>query len=74
MCFFRKKKPKVLITGNKYEVGDFVKFRHRGDLDPGYIYEVKLDNNDEIIYDIQIGGECPTIIENVKEKDIVSRK
>ena len=74
MCFFRKKKPKVLITGNKYEVGDLVKFRHRGDLDPGYIYEVKLDNNDEIIYDIQIGGECPTIIENVKEKDIVSRK
>ncbi len=74
MCFFRKKKPKVVITNNKFEVGDFVRFRHRGEVDPGVIYEVKLDNNDEVIYDVQIGGECPVIVENVKEKDIFMKK
>ena len=67
MCFFKKKKPKVIIE-SKYHEGDFVRFRdNRDDLLVGYVYKVNLDKDENVIYDIQIGGECPAIINNVDE-------
>lgn len=74
MCFFRRKKTVTVTIKGKYEVGDLVKFRHRGELDPGYIYAVYLNANNEVVYDVQVGGECPAIIKNVLEKDIIPRK
>lgn len=74
MCFFRKKKTVTVTINSKYLVGDFVKFRHREELDPGVIVAVKLNQNQEIVYDIQIGGECPIVVENVLEKDVVVKK
>ena len=44
MCLFKKKK-KVVITGNKYHVGEFVNFRYRNEVCPGVIYDVKLDKD-----------------------------
>ena len=70
MCFFKKKNKKEPITGNKYQVGQTVRFRYKGEICPGYIYEVKQDDNKNIIYDVQIGGECPAIIVNIKEEEI----
>ena len=69
MCFFRKKKKKVEVRG-KYQIGESVRFKYRGEVCPGYIYDVRLDNDDKVIYDVQIGGECPTVIVNIKEEEI----
>ncbi len=68
MCFFRRK-AKVEVHG-KYELGQAVRFRYRGEVCPGYIYRVYLDDNQKITYDVQIGGECPTVIVNIKEEEI----
>ena len=68
MCFFRRK-PKVEVHG-KYELGQAVRFRYRGEVCPGYIYRVYLDDNQKITYDVQLGGECPTVIVNIKEEEI----
>lgn len=73
MCFFKKKKEKIVVIGNKYKVNDFVHFKYRGEVAPGYIYDVRYGDVENIIYDIQIGGECPAIIKDVEEKDIFLR-
>ena len=72
MCFFKKKK-KVTITNNKYQIREPVRFKRRGEVDPGVIYNIKQNNEGEIIYDVQIGGECPVIIKDIPEKDIFPR-
>lgn len=68
MCFF-KKKVKKEVNG-KYQLGQSVRFRHRGEVCPGYIYRVYLNDNGQVVYDVQIGGECPTVIVNIKEEEI----
>ena len=74
MCFFKKKKEKEKITNNKFEIGESVKFRHRDELDPGIIYDMRLDSDGNVVYDVQVGGECPVIVRNVKETSIIKRK
>ncbi len=73
MCFFKKKK-KITITGNRFKLGQLVSFKYRDEVNPGIIYQVKLDKDNKIIYDVQIGGECPAIIYDVKEEDIFLRR
>ena len=73
MCFFKKKK-KVVITNNKFNEGQVINFKHRDDVCPGIIYNVKLDKDNKVIYDVQIGGECPAIVYDVKEEDIFLRR
>ena len=73
MCFFKKKK-KVSITGNKYQLGQDVRFRYRDSMCPGVIYEIKLDSNGNVIYDIQLGGECPIVVKDVKEEIIEEKE
>ena len=51
-----------------------MKFKRRGEVDPGVIYNIKLNSDGEVIYDVQIGGECPVVIRDVPEKDIFPRK
>ena len=66
--FFKRKK-KISIE-SKYIKGDTVNFKHHGELTFGIICNVKANEEGTVLYDIQIGGECPSIIYNVKE-DIV---
>ena len=73
MCFFKKKK-KVVITNNKFKEGQVINFKHRDDVCPGIIYNIKLDKDNNVIYDVQIGGECPAIVYDVKEEDIFLRR
>ena len=73
MCFFKKKK-KVVITNNKFKEGQAINFKHQDDVCPGIIYNVKLDKDNNVIYDVQIGGECPAIVYDVKEEDIFLRR
>ena len=58
----------------KYKKGDFVNFRHRGDLSFGYIYEAFEDKEGNISYTIQLGGQCPAFLYNWKEEDIIGLK
>ena len=72
MCFKRKKKEPI---NSLYHIGDFVSFRdEKRGLTPGLIYEVKLDKDQKVIYDIQIGGECPAFYYNISEDKVILRK
>ena len=73
MCFWKKKK-KTVIVGSKYNLGDFVLFKNKRDeATNGYIYNIKQEG-DTILYDIQVGGECPAIIENIPEDKVILKK
>ena len=71
MCLFKRKKyPKTA----KYQKGDFVNFRYHNELYFGYIYDAKEELYGKITYTIQIGGQCPALIYNYKEEDILGLK
>ena len=72
MCLFRKKEkyPKEA----KYKKKDYVNFRFRGELYFGYIFEAKTGNDGKITYTIQVAGQCPALIKDYKEEDIIGLK
>ena len=69
---FKKKEKYPEIA--KYKKGDFVNFRRRGDLCFGYIYDAFVYDEGKVIYTIQIGGQCPALIYDGKEEDIMGLK
>ncbi len=70
--FFKKKaKKEAYPESAKYKKRDFVRFRHRGELHCGFIFDAALDEDGNVIYTIQMGGECPTFVYNYKEDTIV---
>lgn len=71
MCF--KKKNKYPQTA-KYKKSDLVTFRRRGELCFGWIYDAHLDNEGRILYTIQIGGQCPALLYDFKEENIIGLK
>ncbi len=62
--FFKKKK---VIINSKYKLKDFVHFNYKGDIKYGHIREIK-ETPLGILYDIQVGGECPSILKDIPEK------
>ncbi len=72
MCLFKRKQKEIIES--KYHLGDRVGFKRKQDLMLGYIYKVYKDKNDKVHYDVQIGGECPAIIEDVAEEIMFLRK
>ena len=76
MCFFRRNrllkkyavaKPKI-EENTTYKMGQFVHFRYRDELYFGYVNWIYKGLNNEILYDIQVGGQCPAIIKGISEK------
>ena len=75
MLFDKLFKKKTLYPeGAKYQKGDLVNFRRRDDLCFGYIYDARVDEDGMIIYTIQIGGQCPALLYDWKEEDIIGLK
>lgn len=74
MCFKRKKKLPKYPENAKYQIGDFVNFRYRDELYFGYISFAHLDSKGNVLYSIQIGGQCPAFIYDYKEEDIIGLK
>lgn len=74
--FFEKlfKKKETYPEIAKYKKGDFVNFKRRGDLCFGYIYEAFVGEDGKVSYTIQIGGQCPAMLYNWKEEDIMGLK
>ena len=66
MCFFKKSTP----INSKYKVGDFVNFKFRNELTFGFIWKIYLGASNEGIYDIQVGGQCPAVIEGISEEKV----
>jgi len=69
--FKKKKKNNVFPENAKYKFRDFVRFRHRGEVSCGFIHEAFADEQGNITYTLQKGGECPVLIYNYKEEDII---
>ena len=68
---FKKKKIKEeYIEGSKFKVGDTVRFRYKDELTFGTIWHVRKDINQNIVYDIQVGGQCPWMAEGIYESII----
>ena len=78
MCFKRKKnlikeystQKSSIETNTTYKIGQFVHFRYRDELYFGYVNWIYKGTNNEILYDIQVGGQCPAIIKGIRE-DII---
>ena len=45
---FKKNQPDLSIA--KYKKGDFVNFRHRGELSFGFIYDIHVDKDKNVTY------------------------
>jgi len=70
MCFKKWFKKKEWPTNAKYQKKDFVRFKHKGEVHVGFVYEAKEENG-SILYTLQMGGECPTFAYNYKEENII---
>ena len=74
MFLFKRKKIKYQYPEKaKYKLNDYVTFRHNKELYFGYICSARI-NEDKIVYTIQTEGECPSMIYNYKEEDILEVK
>lgn len=68
MCFPWKKKPDgIPVTNAQFAIGDRVVFKHRGDRTIGHIYRVYAKEPGKVIYDIQVGGQCPYMLYEMEE-------
>ena len=71
MCLFKKRKiAKQVPSSYKYPLGSTVGFKHKGDFTRAYVYEVYLNDDGQVVYDLQLGGECPSIIKGIEESKI----
>ena len=70
--FKKKSKKPVWPVEAQYKFRDFVRFRHRGELHFGFVHEARVENG-EVIYTLQMGGECPTFVYDYKEDQIVGK-
>ena len=74
MCWWKRKEKKQKQFPHSYKVGQRVNFKYRDDVVTGYIEKASLNKEGHVIYDIQIGGECPAIIYGVLEENIFTTK
>ena len=72
MCIFKKKKNKVVLDINsKYKLGDYVDFYHKDDVYFGHISKIYLDGESNVIYDIDIAGQCPATLSEISESKVI---
>ena len=72
MCLFKKKKKIVVDT--KFKEGNPVRFRYRDELYFGWIYAIYPNEGGSTTYDVQVGGQCPMILKNIKEEELTLRE
>ena len=69
--FFRKKKKESIQINSKFKLNDFVDFHYRDDVYFGSISNIYLDSNNEVLYDIDIAGQCPATLTEIKEEKVI---
>ena len=71
IMFFRKKKKIEVEINSKFKVDDFVDFYYRDDVYFGKISKVYLASGGEVLYDIDIAGQCPATLSEIEEKKVI---
>lgn len=69
-----KKKTKAITKvqiNSKFRLNDYVDFFHKDDIYFGHISKIYLDDKGNVIYDIDIAGQCPTTLVGIKEEKVV---
>ena len=70
MLFGRRKKVTIEII-SKFRLDDFVDFYYRDDIYFGKISKVYLAPTGEVLYDIDIAGQCPATLTEIKEEKVI---
>ena len=70
MCFRKKNKVKNKIN-SKYCLGDYVDFYQNDDVYFGHISNIYLDSKNQVLYDIDIAGQCPATLTEIEEDKII---
>lgn len=69
---FIKKRRQISVTiESKFKRNDYVDFFYKDDLYFGHISNIYLDDKKNVIYDIDIAGQCPTTFTNISEEKLV---
>ena len=68
-----RKKQKIVVDG-KFQEGQLVYFLHREERIVGYVYNVYAGEDGGVLYDVQVGGQCPYIRYGLKEEDVHLQK
>jgi hypothetical protein len=68
---FKKRSKAVSYPDSKFKINDYVDFFHKDDLYFGHISNIYLDSKQEVLYDIDIAGQCPATLEGISEAKIV---
>ncbi len=68
---FKKRSKAVSYPDSKYKINEYVDFFHKDDLYFGHISNIYLDSNGDVLYDIDIAGQCPATLTEISEKKVV---
>ena len=68
---FKKQSKAVSLPNSKFKIGDYVDFYYRDDLYFGHISNIYLDGFNGVLYDIDIAGQCPETLTEIKEEKVV---
>lgn len=71
IMFWRKKKKVTIEVISKFKVDDFVDFYHKDDIYFGKISKVYLDGSGEVLYDIDIAGQCPATLTEINQDKVI---
>ena len=69
--FFRKKKKITIEIISKFKLNDFVDFHYNDDIYFGKISNIYLDGSGEVLYDIDIAGQCPATLTEISENKLI---
>ena len=69
--FFRKRSKAVSLINSKFSIGDYVDFFYKDDVYFGVVSNIYLDDNKQVLYDIDIAGQCPTTLEEISEEKVI---
>jgi len=69
--FFRKKKKVLEAINSKFKLNDFVDFYYKDDIYFGKISNIYLDESGEVLYDIDIAGQCPATLTEILEEKVI---
>ena len=71
--FFRRRKKleNHNAINSKFKLNDYVDFFHSDDIYFGHISKIYLDDKGNVIYDIDIAGQCPATLVGIKEEKVV---
>ena len=68
---FKKQSKAVSLPNSKFKIGEYVDFHHKDDLYFGHISNIYLDADGSVLYDIDIAGQCPATLTEIKEEKVV---